>query len=160
MTVYAVSTNLISFLGTHAPRTDLDSHANTSCVGSNAYIFAFTGQYVKALGFLSTLGSVNKVPIVHAAVAYDTKDGRTVILVIHQALYFPDLQHNLLYLNQLRANGVEVNDQPRIFTPQDQVDNCSHAICTADLIVPLSLYGIIPFFPSWKPSKNKFFTLD
>jgi hypothetical protein len=45
--------------------------------------------------FVKTLGRLEKVPVVSAAVAYDAPSGITYILIIHQALYLKDLNHNL-----------------------------------------------------------------
>ena len=51
-----------------------------------------TGNTISVTGFIDTLGTVKKVPIVTAAVAYDDPDTYTTyILFFHQALYFEKL---------------------------------------------------------------------
>jgi hypothetical protein len=52
-------------------RVDLDSHANTCCVGSGVLIVNQTDRTARVSPFLKSLGSVSKVPIVSAAIAYD-----------------------------------------------------------------------------------------
>jgi hypothetical protein len=80
------------------PRSELDSHADTCCVGGNATVLYTHNRKVNVLPFLDSLGTANSVPIVTAAIAYDDKiTAKTYILIVHQALYFGDkLQHNLL----------------------------------------------------------------
>ena len=65
--------------------------------------------------FLNDLGAAASVPIVTCAVAYDNpRTYSTVILVFNQSLYFGDrLAHNLICPQQLRMNGIEVNECPR-----------------------------------------------
>ena len=53
-------------------------------------------------------------------------------LIFHQAIHMPDLDHHLMCSMQLRANGVAVNDCPRM-EPDDKV----HAIVATDEIVNL-----------------------
>jgi hypothetical protein len=55
------------------------------------------------------------VPVATVATAYDCPTtGKTHILVINEALYFGDKMSNtLLCPNQLRANGIRVDDCPR-----------------------------------------------
>jgi hypothetical protein len=74
-----------------------------------------TYKSVKVSPFLKTLGSVTKVPIVTAAIAHDDpRSGDTYVLVIHQALYFKDLDHCLLCPMQMRLNDVVINERPKV----------------------------------------------
>ena len=52
-------------------RMDLDTHANTCALGSACLILQDTGNTVSVGGFGETIGSMDDVPIVTAAVAYD-----------------------------------------------------------------------------------------
>ena len=52
-------------------RVDMDSHADTCCVGNGVLIVNQTERTARVSLFLESLGSVNKVPIVTAAIAYD-----------------------------------------------------------------------------------------
>ena len=76
-------------------RTELDSHADSSCVGSNAVILSQTGRHIDVSAFVEELSTKNEVPIVTAAVAHADEDGNSSLLIINEALYFPSMKHNL-----------------------------------------------------------------
>jgi len=92
-----VSTHSISIQSLESAiisHTELDSHADTCCVGQHAYIFQETSQTVDVSAFLSTFGQAWSVPVVSAALAFDHPyTYETFILVIHQALHFPTMEH-------------------------------------------------------------------
>ena len=91
-------------------RVDLDSHADTCCVGNGVLIVNQTEKMVQVTPFLKSLGSVEKVPIVSAAIAYDdAKTGEVIVLVIHQAMHFPEMHYCLLCPMQMRLNDIVVN---------------------------------------------------
>ena len=69
-----------------------------------------TSKVVSVGGFHPGLGLKKNVPIVSAAVAYDDPSGEVIILLIHQALYFPDMENNLLCPMQMRLNDVNVDE--------------------------------------------------
>ena len=51
-----------------------------------------------------------EVPVVHAAVAYDYPvTGNSTILIINNALYIRELEHNLLPPIMMRLNGLLVD---------------------------------------------------
>ena len=138
-------------------RTELDSHADTCCVGSGAAILYKSEHTIQVEGFLSSLGSVN-VPIVTAAVAYDDPlTMNTFVLVIHQALYFEQLRHNLFSPNQLRQHGIIVNDTPLYFIPPGQRGENDHRIVIPeiDLSIDLKLRGVISYFETRKPTQEE-----
>ena len=125
-------------------RVELDTHADTWCVGADCRVLFETGKTVNVSGFLESLGEVNQVKIVHAAVAYDCPSTfKTVVLIINQALHFPDLKHTLACPNQCRANGVDVYDTPRHLDPL--LHDLSHSIYfSADrFAIPLHSRGVI-----------------
>jgi hypothetical protein len=132
------------------PRSELDSHADTCCVGRNANVLYSHNRTVNVSPFLDSLGTANSVPIVTAAIAYDDEiTAKTYILIIHQALYFGDkLENNLLNPFQCRLNGVGINECPRILDPA--IDDDSHSITfpREDLKIPLQLNGVVSYFPS------------
>ena len=103
-------------------KAELDSHADTCCLGENCLVIHDTEQLVSVEPFDKKLGS-QQVKIVTAAVAYDCPDTRNVfVLFFHQALHIPNLQKHLLCPNQLRHNQVLVNDTPLLYIPPDQRD--------------------------------------
>ena len=95
-------------------RAELDSHADTCGVGETAYILEYTNRTMDVGAFSQHYQTMEDIPIVKAAVAYDDPiTGEIFILVIGQAFYFGDkIQDILLKPNQLRANGVIVEDIP------------------------------------------------
>jgi hypothetical protein len=137
--------------------TELDSNADTCCVGKNAYIFHKTSQMVDVSAILPTLGQARSVPIVSAALAYDHPyTYETFILIIHQALHFPTMEHNLLNPNQFRLNNVQVHEGPQ-FLLENPTD-LSHSIYfpKKNLKLHLQLDGVISYLPVRKPSPEEF----
>jgi hypothetical protein len=65
-------------------------------------------------------GPIENVPVVKAATAYDDPaTGITYILIIGQVVYLgTDVDHTLLCPNQLRYNGLVVDDCPKHLAPK------------------------------------------
>ncbi len=95
-------------------RTSLDSHADTSCAGSNTTVLALTGEKVNVFPFSDDLPAIQEVPIASVMTVWENPtNGEAWVLVIHEALYFGEkLAESLLCPNQLRAAGNIVNDAP------------------------------------------------
>jgi hypothetical protein len=56
-----------------------------------------TQKSVKVTLFLKALGPVFRVPIETARIAYDdARSGKTCVLLVHQSLYFEDIDHKIL----------------------------------------------------------------
>ncbi len=66
---------------------ELDSHADTSCVGKAFQVIEYTKKSCNVKPFSDGHREIQGIPIVSAATAYDTPNKETYILVIHQALY-------------------------------------------------------------------------
>ena len=134
------------------PHCELDSHADSACVGKNCFILAQSGRTVDVSVFVGDMGIKTEVPIVTAAVAYIDTNGDTWVLVIHEALYFENLERDLLNPNQIRLQGNEVNESPKSMkrnpTPRD------HTIYLheADLVIDQDLYGVVSYFPTRRPT--------
>ena len=136
-------------------KVELDSHADTCCVGKNVLIVNETHRTVNVTPFLQSLGTVRRVPIVTAAIAYDDpRSGEVFILIIHQALHFTNMNHCLVCPMQLRLNDVVVNEQPKFLTHQPTEKD--HAIIAEDLLIPLELSGVTSFFPARKPTGQEY----
>jgi hypothetical protein len=119
-------------------RVELESHADTCCVGPDVMIINETQKTVKVTTFLKALGSVTRVPIVKAAIAYDDpKSGETYLLLIHQSLHFEEMDHCFVCPMQLRLNDVAINERPKFLTT-DRTDN-DHAIICEGLLIPFSI---------------------
>jgi hypothetical protein len=136
-------------------RAELDTHADTCRVNNMARILSYTGKVAHVSAFSPQLDVMTDIPIVKAAVAYDdATTGETYILIINQALYFGNLlPHILLNPNQLRANGIIVNDIPKHLSH----GTSSHSIdfTTEGIKLPLLLKGIISYLPVRMPTQEE-----
>jgi hypothetical protein len=98
---------------------------------------------------------LENVPIVKAATAYDNlQTGETFILILGQALYMGEhVESTLLCPNQLRYNGVEVDDCPKHLAPPNKPSTHSIFIPESQLRLPLCLKGPISLFDSRSPTQ-------
>jgi hypothetical protein len=131
---------------------ELDSNADTCCVGEGVMIVNVTDRYVNDSPFIKSLGRIKRVPIVSSAVAHDDpRSGKVFILIIHQALHFPEMKRSLLCPMQLRLNDVVVNERPKFLTsrPTDQ----DHAIVVNDLVMCLRIHNVASYFDARTPTK-------
>ena len=106
--------------------------------------------------FSQQLQSLQKVPIVTFAVAYDDPiQMKVFVLFFHQALYIQQLDHLLVCPAQLRLNGITVNDTPLSSIQPNQRTASEHSIIDehTGLHVPLELNGVISFFHCRTPTE-------
>ena len=136
------------------PRTEIDNHADTCVLGSNALIINDYHRPMKVSGYDEALG-IKTLKTVGGIVGYTDPDtGRHYFLQVEQALYAPSMKHNLLCPMQLRTCGVQVSEIPK-FLATDPT-NETHAIKVEregddPLIIPLQLHGVTSYFPTFKP---------
>jgi len=126
---------------------ELDSHADTSILGWHALIILDYNRPVSVVGYDESLGS-HIYWTVSGVVAYtDPQTGRTLHLIINQAIHIPHLDHHLLCPMQCRVNDVTVDETPKFLAsqPTDQ----THALTLTDpedpllpVILPLELRGV------------------
>jgi hypothetical protein len=132
------------------PRSELDLHADTCCVGNNALVLYYHNRTVSVSPFLDSYGTEDQVPIITAAIAYDGPiNAQTYVLIVHQALYFGDkLIHNLINPFQYQLNKVQINECARVLTSRP--DDSAHLIeFRAERVkIALRLNGIVSYFPS------------
>ena len=118
---------------------ELDSHADTCAFGAHCLVLDDTGAQVSVDGFTTAVGTVSKVPIVTAAVAFDDSATlQTYVLICHQALYIPTMACHLLSTFQLRDHGVLVNEVPLLHLTQSS-DGCPLTPCTILIVLWFSL---------------------
>ena len=143
------------------PRTELDSHANMVVLGAHCFIFEWSGKTCAVQPFTSDLGTLKSVPIVDAAIAYDCPITHlSYVLLIRNALYMPNLKHNLIPPFLMREAGLVINDTAKIHCPDPTP--LDHAVSFPDkeLIIPLHLNGIFSFFHTRKPNEEELESLD
>ena len=132
-------------------RLELDTHADTCVAGSNTLKIESTNRKVAVTGFSSEMDILQDIEIATVATAYTrSSDGKTICLVIHEALYFGDrLEHTLLNPNQLRVNGLLVRDIPLQF-PESSSHSIYFPLTGMDL--PLKMDGVISYLDTRKPT--------
>ena len=92
---------------------ELDSHADTCCLGANFLPIYFTGKVCDVSPFLDTMPIQNDIQVCTGITAMDDGTGNTLILVVNEALWMGDkIQHSLLNPYQIRLNGVQLSDDP------------------------------------------------
>jgi hypothetical protein len=142
--------------------TELDSHANMVVVGKHATIIARTGRHAEVQAFSNECNTLQKVPIVDAAIAYDDKyTGKTFILVMKNVLYVETMERNLIPPFILREAGLIVNDVPRIHCGEELNDE-SHCIIdrSTGMKIRMFLRGIFSGFDSRELSQTEIDNCD
>ena len=138
--------------------TELNSHANMVVVGRQASIISDSGIHAEVKAFSNDCGTLDKIPIVDAALAYDCPiSSKTYILIVRNALYVESMEHNLIPPFVMREAGIVVNDVPRIHCGND-ISKESHSIIingATSLRIPLRLRGIFSYFPTRKLTESE-----
>jgi hypothetical protein len=90
------------------------------------------------------------------------QSGKTVLLMVHQIIFSPSLNHNLLSTMQMRLHDVIVNETPKFQSLNPT--KLSHSISVRGdnmeelLVIPLELHGVVSCFPTFKPTYLEFET--
>ena len=145
-------------------RSDLDSHADCCVCGKEVLVLNEFDREVTVAGW-DPEEETQSLSIVSAAMGYTIQEnGKTVLLIAHQSIFSPSLNHNLLSTMQMRLHDVIVNETPKFqsLNPTRQ----SHSISVRGdhvddvLLIPLELHGVVSCFPTFKPSQLEFETCD
>jgi hypothetical protein len=139
-------------------RSELDSHADTCVAGSNTIPLWFTDKKVSVAPFIGEYVPLEDIPIASVATAWDNpSDGSTIILIINEALYFGErMPYTFLCPNQVRYNGIVVNDTPQFFDR-----NSLHSIIIPGQIeLPLQMRGVLSYLETRKPSESELSSCD
>ena len=137
-------------------RTELDSHANMCVVGKNVMVLNKPTRFANVQAFSPSIEGLSRVPIVDAAIIYACSfTMQSYTLVIKNALYVDNMDHNLIPPFVMREAGIKVNERPKIHSPDPTIDDHSIYIKDHDLRIPLALWGIFSFFPSRKPTNEE-----
>jgi hypothetical protein len=92
------------------------------------------------------------------------QSGQTVLLIFHQSIFSPSLNHNLLSTMQMRLHAVIVNETPKFHSLNLTIR--SHSISVRGdnvedvLVIPLELHGVVSCFPTFKPTQLEFEACD
>ena len=83
-------------------RYDMDTIADTICTGIYFRLLESPGMTCYVKGFYSSVEAMTNIPVARVAMACMTDSGKTLILIINQALYFWEtLGHSLSNQNQI-----------------------------------------------------------
>ncbi len=141
-----MTVKLLDSLVNHKIQVELDSHADTSVVGSNVLVVHDHECYVDVYGYDSKSRHKN-VTTMDAAVAFDNPHtGDMSVLLINQAILIPSMKNILLCPMQCHLNGVSINDVPK-FLMKNPTMNDHLIIILSDtndysLLIPLMLQGV------------------
>ena len=130
---------------------EMDSHADTIVLGSNAIILHYTSRVCDVSPYSNSYEPIKNVPIVTGATAVTSgATAETVILVFNEAIWMGDhLQHSLLNPNQLRHHGIVVQDNP-------YADTSLHLTSfDDDFVLPMQSEGTTIFFDSRTPTNHE-----
>ena len=133
---------------------ELDSHADTCVAGSNCRVISFTGKTVTVTPFSGEYNAMPDIPIATVGTAYDCPTtGQVYILVTHESLWFGErLGHTLWCPNQLRDNGMLVQDVPKQW---DELSSHSIYCPAARLRLPLKMKGVVSYIETRLPTQEE-----
>ena len=136
-------------------RIELDSHADTVVLGSNAVVLHYTGNECEVSPYSDEYEAISNVPVARGANLWtDKNDNQGYILVFNEALWMGGtLPHSLINPNQLRAYGTLVQDNPFSRDPLaiEPPNN--------DITIPLSTLGTIIYADTRAPTQEELATL-
>ena len=137
-------------------RFGADSHADVTVAGKHARITSYVdGQVCTVHPFHEGYKPRKNVKIVNVAFAYDTNEGDTYILEINHCLDFTnDMQHSLFCTNQIRANGILVEDIPKHYDVTGQ-SRQAIIIPERNLTFPLLVHGPTLYLPVRYPTETE-----
>ena len=100
-------------------RIEIDTHVDTTVLGSNCVELSYTGKECEVSPYSPDYEAMHNVLVVTSATVWtNPQDGMAIVLVFHEALWMGDkLDHTLVNPNQLRAYGVDIQDIPFMSTP-------------------------------------------
>lgn len=132
-------------------RAKLDSHADTCVLGPGFLKLYTTNSTCSVAPYLSIYDDMHNIEIVGQATAIQDPDSdKTIILEIHQALWYgdvPGMDHSLINPNQLRHNGTYVQDNPFSTKPL--------CLKRKDIHIPLYISGTTLYFNCRTPTSSK-----
>ena len=138
-------------------RLGSDSHADISCAGKHARILEHVhGQTCTVHPFHESYEPKKNIRICNAAYAYDDISGETVILKMNQCLDFStSMEHSLFCTNQVRANGIIVDDIPKSIDVRNASKEALIVPSENSYEIPFKFKGPVPFIPVRTPSEEE-----
>jgi hypothetical protein len=108
--------------GIYETTLELDSHADTCVLGCGALIILDYDRPVSVVGYDESLVCKTYLTMSGVVAYNDPQTGRTLHLIINQAIHIPHLDHHFLCPMQCCVNDVIVNNLPKFLAadPTDQ----------------------------------------
>ena len=136
---------------------EIDNHADTYVIGKQALIIYDNERPVSVQAYDPSLGT-QQYRTAYAVVGYKClKSGETYLMVLHQAIEIPHLDHHLLCPMQCRTANIRVNKTPKFLCQNP--DSASHSVVAPDsegseedLVFPLTLQVVTSCLPVFKPT--------
>ena len=124
-------------------------------LGTDWFLFEWSGRTCKVHPFSATPESLNNVPIVDAAISYDWPYIHcTYVLLCRNALNVPSMQHNIFPPFIMQESGATVNDVANIHCPYTSVNDQCISFASSDLWILLNLNGTFSYFHSQSPTQD------
>ena len=148
----------------HESYIDLDSHADTCVLGSNALLVE--SHYPNRTAIVSfadpSVGTVTK-NILSGAFKYTLpSDGTAFILVVHQAIHIETMDHSLLCPMQLRQNDIILDETPKCMVDNPTEEHHSMLVTTEaqdSLRIHFGLRGVTSTIEVMKPTISEYESL-
>ena len=124
-------------------------------VGRHDRITSQTGKTASLTGFIKTFETCSTIPIINADTVYDCEImGRSIILSIHNGLYFKGMNHNLIHIFMMRLGGLEVYECPKFLDRNPTVRHHYILLPNLQLLLLLCINGIISYLPKRRPDAS------
>ena len=139
---------------------ELDSHADSPVIGSEALIIRTYDRKVKVNGFTPALG-LKMVDMVDAEIAYECEfTGKVLIMIIRNRLYLKKMKHNIVSPFIMRITELEINKRPKFMIRHPT--NKHHSIYFADINIrlPLAIKSIVSFLATRKPTHKEYLGIE
>ena len=133
----------------------LDSGADTCVAGKHAWVVEINEGYTaNAHGFDDSSKALEGLPIVNVKYAYDDKiTGETIIIELNHCIYLGGKKTDgILCPNQLRLNGLYVDERPSALFPGSQKTQC---IVGDERTFPLEMNGPLMELHVRRPSLDE-----
>ena len=119
----------------------MDLHANMVVNGAQVTIIQKTGKYADVNGFSSDVGTMSRVPIFDAVLAYDCPIyGKTTLLVARNALFVDIMDHNLIPPFIMQEAGLKVEEQAKIHVKEPAKEN--HSIYSSEINLRITVMAL------------------
>ena len=128
---------------------ELEIKPNYPVVGRHARITPHTGKTARTTGFTKELRTCSTTSIDNYDVIHDcVSTGRSIIFLIHNALYFKAMNHNTIPPFMMKLDGLEVEKCTNFLVHNPTVRHHYIFIPDLQLHTPLQIEGIISYLPT------------